>query len=141
MSDYLPVSDQLNLLFEAVLHADGRPYTLQEVSAATGISPGTLSQLRNGQSTNPQLNTLRALGHFFRVPLALLRDPLARRMLRPAPGHPTAARFLGERDRLPRQRPVAQVPARHPDHRQMGAGCRAAALSRERPPTAARSGR
>ena len=69
MSDYLPVSEQLNLLFEAVPHPDGRPYTLQEVSTATGISPGTLSQIRSGQSTNPQLNTLRALGHFFHVPL------------------------------------------------------------------------
>jgi transcriptional regulator with XRE-family HTH domain len=69
MQDYLPLSDQLNLLFETVPHPDGRPYTLQEVSEATGVSAGTLSQMRVGHSTNPQLSTLRALGHFFQVPL------------------------------------------------------------------------
>ena len=69
MSAYLPVSDQLNLLFETRQHPDGRPYTLQEVSEATGVSAGTISQMRAGHSTNPQLSTLRALCHFFQVPL------------------------------------------------------------------------
>ena len=69
MDDYLPVSTQLNILFTTVQHADNRPYTLQEVSDATGISVGTLSQLRTGRIENPQLNTLRELCRFFDVPL------------------------------------------------------------------------
>jgi transcriptional regulator with XRE-family HTH domain len=69
MDDYLPVAEQLNLLFEAVRHPDGRPYTLQEVADRTGISVGTLSQMRGGRIKNPQLNTLRVLCRFFGVPL------------------------------------------------------------------------
>ncbi len=69
MADYLPLAQQLNILFEALPHQEGRAYTLQEVSAATGISQAALSQMRNGKITNPQLNTLRALCAFFHVPL------------------------------------------------------------------------
>src|SRR4051812_36097519 len=69
MDDYLPLSDQIKLLFDAVRHEDGRPFTLQEVSAATGVSLGTIGQMRSGKITNPQLNTLRALCRFFQVPL------------------------------------------------------------------------
>lgn len=69
MEDYLPVSMQLNILFDAVPHTDERPFTLQEVSDATGISVGTLSQIRTGRIENPQLHTLREICHFFGVPL------------------------------------------------------------------------
>ncbi|MGB7342046.1 MAG: helix-turn-helix transcriptional regulator [Phototrophicaceae bacterium] len=69
MEDYLPVSKQLTILFDAVQHAEKRPFTLQEVSDATGISVGTLSQLRTGRIENPQLNTLREICRFFDVPL------------------------------------------------------------------------
>jgi transcriptional regulator with XRE-family HTH domain len=69
MADYLPLSEQLRILFEAVRHTEGHPYTLQEVSAATGVSLATISQMRNGKIQNPQLNTLRALGEFFHIPL------------------------------------------------------------------------
>ena len=69
MNDYLPVSTQLNILFENVLGEAKRPYTLQEVSDGTGISVSSLSQLRNGHIENPQLNTLRELCQFFGVPL------------------------------------------------------------------------
>ena len=69
MDDYLPVSVQMNILFEAVSHSDERPFTLQEVSDATGISVGSLSQLRTGRIENPQLNTLREICRFFDVPL------------------------------------------------------------------------
>jgi transcriptional regulator with XRE-family HTH domain len=70
MDDLLPVGEQLNILFQSVLHPERRsPYTLQEVSDATGISLGTISQLRTGRIKNPQFNTLVALSRFFNVPL------------------------------------------------------------------------
>jgi transcriptional regulator with XRE-family HTH domain len=69
LSEYLPVAEQLRLLFETILHPDGRPYTLSEVSEQTGISLATISQLRNGKIKNPQLGTLRSLCQFFGVPL------------------------------------------------------------------------
>ena len=69
IDNYLTVSEQLNILFDSVRHPDGRPYQLQEVGEATGISLGTISQMRAGKIKNPQLNTLRAIGHFFNVPL------------------------------------------------------------------------
>lgn len=69
MADYLAVSTQLTILFDAVPQTNQRPFTLQEVSNATGISVGTLSQLRTGRIENPQLNTLREICHFFDVPL------------------------------------------------------------------------
>ncbi|MCA0455431.1 MAG: helix-turn-helix domain-containing protein [Chloroflexi bacterium] len=69
MTEYLSVAEQLQILFEEVLHPDNRPYTLLEVSEAIDVSLPTLSQLRSGRSKNPQLNTLRELCRFFDVPL------------------------------------------------------------------------
>jgi transcriptional regulator with XRE-family HTH domain len=69
MDDYLPVSQQLSILFEAVKKDDGQSYTLVEVSQASDVSVPTLSQLRHGKITNPQLNTVRAICHFFNVPI------------------------------------------------------------------------
>lgn len=69
MTEYLSVAEQLQILFEEVLHPDNRSYTLQEVSDAIDVSLPTLSQLRSGRSKNPQLNTLRELCRFFDVPL------------------------------------------------------------------------
>lgn len=69
MTEYLSVAEQLQILFEEVLHPDNRSYTLQEVSEAIDVSLPTLSQLRSGRSKNPQLNTLRELCRFFDVPL------------------------------------------------------------------------
>lgn len=69
MADYLPLSVQVTILFDSLRREDGHPYTLQEVSEATGISLGTIGQIRSGKIGNPQLNTLRALCQFFHVPL------------------------------------------------------------------------
>lgn len=69
MEDYLPLTVQLTILFEARRHESGRSYTLQEVSAATGVSAATISHMRSGRIQNPQLSTLREIAHFFRVPL------------------------------------------------------------------------
>lgn len=67
--DFLPIAEQINILFQTVLHPEDRPYTLEEVSQRSGVSVATLSQLRTGRITNPQLSTLRALCHFFQIPL------------------------------------------------------------------------
>lgn len=69
MSDYLPLAKQLQILFEMIMDESGQPYTLKAVSQATGVSLPTLSQLKNGKITNPQLNTLRAICGFFDIPL------------------------------------------------------------------------
>ena len=69
MDDYLPLSEQIKILFDSVRHPDGRPFTLQEVSEGSGVSLGTIGQMRSGKLKNPQLNTLRALAQFFSVPL------------------------------------------------------------------------
>ncbi len=69
MDDYLPVSEQLRVLFEEVTNRDGRPSSLQEVSDAIDVSVATLSQLRTGRIKNPQLHTVREICRFFGVPL------------------------------------------------------------------------
>lgn len=69
MTDYLPLAKQLQILFEMITDEAGQPYTLKAVSQATGVSLPTLSQLKNGKITNPQLNTLRAICAFFEIPL------------------------------------------------------------------------
>jgi len=69
MDEYLPLSEQIKILFASVHHEDGTMFTLQEVRTATGISVGTIAQIKNCQNPNPQLNTLRALCQFFHIPL------------------------------------------------------------------------
>jgi transcriptional regulator with XRE-family HTH domain len=69
MTDFLPVSEQLNILFEAVAHPTGRSFTMQEVSDEIDVSLATLSQLRTGKIKNPQLHTLREICRFFNIPL------------------------------------------------------------------------
>jgi len=69
MKDYLPLAEQLKILFDRRPHPNLRMYTLQEVSAQTGVSLATISQMRSGRSKNPQLNTLRTIAHFFGIPL------------------------------------------------------------------------
>jgi transcriptional regulator with XRE-family HTH domain len=70
MQPFLPVSEQVQILFDVKVNSEGRPYTLQEVSKATGIGLTTVGQVRNGRIKNPQLDTVRALCLFFDVPLA-----------------------------------------------------------------------
>lgn len=69
MNGYLPLDEQVNILFEMVTTSDGKPFTMQDVSREIDVSLATLSQLRNGKIRNPQLNTLREICHFFNVPL------------------------------------------------------------------------
>lgn len=70
MTEYLPIADQINLLFEHILRPDNRPYTLKEVTESTGLNLASLSHMRTGKITNPQINTVRSLAEFFGVPLS-----------------------------------------------------------------------
>jgi len=66
-------AERLNQLFSAVYPAGRGPHTLQEVCVAVNaegaakLSPSYLSQLRNGQKTNPSAATVAALARFFKV--------------------------------------------------------------------------
>src|SRR6266566_3280802 len=59
----------LNHLFATRLHPEGRPYTLTEVSKATGLSVPYLSILRKGTIGAVSLHRAATLARFFRVPL------------------------------------------------------------------------
>ena len=69
MPNFLPVTEQLRILFSTRLHPNVRPYTMQEISDGTGISLASISAMKTGRIKNPQLNTLRALCTFFDLPL------------------------------------------------------------------------
>jgi len=60
---------RLNYLFATHLSPRNKPYTLQEVSAATGgrLSASYISQLRRGVITRPSGETVQALAGFFGV--------------------------------------------------------------------------
>jgi transcriptional regulator with XRE-family HTH domain len=59
----------LNHLFETRLTSEGRPYTLTEVSKATGMSVPYLSILRKGTIGAVPFDRVAALARFFHVPL------------------------------------------------------------------------
>jgi hypothetical protein len=59
----------LNHLFETRLAPSGRPYTLTEVSKATGMSVPYLSILRKGTISAVPFHRVEALARFFHVPL------------------------------------------------------------------------
>ena len=59
----------LNHLFATRLTPEGRPYTLTEVSKATGLSVPYLSYLRKGTISAVPVQRAAALARFFHVPL------------------------------------------------------------------------
>jgi transcriptional regulator with XRE-family HTH domain len=59
----------LNHLFDTRLAPQGRPYTLTEVSKATGMSVPYLSILRKGTIGAVPFHRVEALARFFHVPL------------------------------------------------------------------------
>jgi transcriptional regulator with XRE-family HTH domain len=71
------LDEKINYLFRTV-HPSGRgPWSHPEVRRATGISVGTLSELRNGKNTNPTMETLQRLSIFFGVDPAFFFDTAA----------------------------------------------------------------
>jgi len=59
----------LNHLFDTHLTSRGRPYTLTEVSEATGLSVPYLSMLRKGTIANVPFDRVAKIAAFFKVPL------------------------------------------------------------------------
>lgn len=66
-SEDQPLSEKINYLFQTVQPRNRGPWSHPEVHRATGISIGTLSELRTGKKTNPTMETLQKLAKFFGV--------------------------------------------------------------------------
>jgi len=63
------IAEQLNHLFATQLSPSGRPYTLTEVSEATGLAVPYLSVLRKGTIQSVSFDRIERLARFFDVPL------------------------------------------------------------------------
>ncbi|MCM6774044.1 helix-turn-helix domain-containing protein [Nocardia sp. CDC159] len=74
VSDGPSLSEKINYLFETVHPKDRGPWSHPEVHRMTGISIGTLSELRNGKNTNPTKQTMEKLARFFGVDAAYFLD-------------------------------------------------------------------
>lgn len=72
MSNHLPISQLINLLFSRITKPDGRSYTAAEVAKQTGISTTMISALRSGRKDNPSLKIIRSLLGFFDVSLGYM---------------------------------------------------------------------
>ena len=62
------VTKNINELFLTRIHPDGRPFSNQEVSDATGLGRATISRIRAGKEKNPSFRTIYKLARFFDVP-------------------------------------------------------------------------
>jgi transcriptional regulator with XRE-family HTH domain len=67
------IAERLNQLFATYRPLD-RPYTLKEVADGSGVSVQYLSQLRNGDRTDPSHSKLSAIARFFGVPVGYFSD-------------------------------------------------------------------
>lgn len=65
----MTIAEQVNILFDMLKRADGKPYTFPDVSEKASINLATLSKLKSGNLTNPTLITLRRLAKFFDIQL------------------------------------------------------------------------
>lgn len=86
-------ADKLNRLFDVLRPAGGKPMTTREVARRVteqggSISPGYISELRNGVKTNPGIDHVRYLAAAFGVSAGYFTDP------------EVAARVDAELDRL-----------------------------------------
>jgi len=61
---------RLDQLFETHLDPTGKPYSVRQVAARTGMSPSYLSGLRRGKVTGPGADKVAALARFFGVEMA-----------------------------------------------------------------------
>ncbi len=65
----MTVSERIQHLFHTVRRPDGKPWTLQEVASATGLSVSYIWRLRSGKAANPTKSVLERLAAFFGVPV------------------------------------------------------------------------
>lgn len=68
------LADKLNHLFATVIPAGRGAYTNDEVADATGLSKSAVQYLRNGERTNPTMQTIEKLATFFAVPPSYFFD-------------------------------------------------------------------
>jgi len=70
------IAKRLNLLFRTVTKKGGKEHSYREIEKLAGgaISSTTIWKLRTGQTRNPSLKTLQALGTAFQVPVAFFFD-------------------------------------------------------------------
>jgi len=61
---------RLNHLFETYLDDEGKPYSVRQVAAQTGVSASYVSNLRRGRTTRPGADKIEALARFFGVDMA-----------------------------------------------------------------------
>jgi len=61
---------RLDQLFATHLDSAGKPYSVRQVAARTGMSPSYLSGLRRGKVTGPGADKVEALARFFGVEMA-----------------------------------------------------------------------
>ncbi len=61
---------RLNHLFDTRLDPKGKPYSVRQVAAQSGVSASYVSNLRRGRTTRPGADKLEALARFFGVDMA-----------------------------------------------------------------------
>lgn len=80
MNDLPPLARKLRFLLDTVHPAGRGRFTYREIIAGIveagdpPLSLGYLGQLINGERTNPTLDALTSLAHFFGVPISYLTD-------------------------------------------------------------------
>jgi len=67
--DGLEFAAQFRILIHTVSGNDGNPYPLAAIAKSTGISEQNLSNLLDGRTPNPRLDTLRRLCRFYEISL------------------------------------------------------------------------
>ncbi|WP_324668647.1 tetratricopeptide repeat protein [Geochorda subterranea] len=70
----MTVSEKIAHLFRTVRRPDGKPWTLQDVASATGLSVSYIWRLRSGKATNPTKAVLERLSAVFGVPVGYFMD-------------------------------------------------------------------
>lgn len=61
-------AEKLDFLCREVYPKGGRPYTLEEVAGAVGVSIGYLHALRKGKKTKPTIDVIQRFADFFHIP-------------------------------------------------------------------------
>jgi transcriptional regulator with XRE-family HTH domain len=70
------IARRLDLLFRTVTKKGGKEHSYREIEEQAGgvVSSTTIWKLRTGQTQNPSLKTLQALGTAFQVPVSFFFD-------------------------------------------------------------------
>ncbi len=102
----LTIGQQIHVLLEWTKEHRSRAFSLREVAAAAGISTQALSNILDGTTPDPRLNTLRNLCQLFQISLdyfscqteVACRDYLAQRLV--DTGTPTVQQITSASEQL-----------------------------------------